>query len=65
MTSSDAKRVAAIRDLLDTAQKSIHSARKLLLSLDGMDGEALKADLGYLSPSSLSSYKSGNEKIVE
>ena len=65
MTSSDAKRIAAIRDLLDTAQKSIHSARKLLLSLVGMEGENLKTDLGYLNPASLSSYKSGNEKIVE
>lgn len=65
MTSSDAKRIAAIRDLLDTAQKSINSARKLILALDGADAEALKTDLSYINAESLNAYKSGDEKIVE
>ena len=60
---NDQKKIAAVRDLLDAAQKSIHSARKILVTLS--DGEAAKKELDYLDASSLHSYKSGAEKIVE
>lgn len=60
---NDQKKIAAVRDLLDAAQKSITSARKILLTMS--DGESSKRELEYLDASSLHAYKSGNEKIVE
>lgn len=60
---NDQKKIAAVRDLLDAAQKSITSARKILITMS--DGEGAKRELEYLDASSLHSYKSGTEKIVE
>jgi hypothetical protein len=60
---ADQKKLAAIRDLLDASQKSLHSARKILLSMT--DPEAAGKELDYLNASGLHSYKSGDEKIVE
>ncbi len=60
---TDQKKIAAVRDLLDAAQKSITSARKILATM--ADGDYAKRELDYLNASNLNSYKSGNEKIVE
>ena len=60
---NERKKIAAIRDLLDAAQKSITSARKILATM--ADSEACKRELDYLDASNLHAYKSGNEKIVE
>lgn len=60
---NDQKKILAVRDLLDAAQKSITSARKILATMT--DGETAKRELAYLDASNLSAYKSGDEKIVE
>lgn len=60
---TDQKKIAAIRDLLDAAQKSITSARKILATM--ADSEVGKRELEYLDASNLHAYKSGAEKIVE
>lgn len=60
---TDQKKIIAVRDLLDAAQKSITSARKILATMTNPDGA--KRELEYLNASNLNSYKSGSEKIVE
>ena len=60
---ADQKKLAAVRDLLDAAQKSVHSAKKILLSMS--DGEVSGRELDYIDASGLHAYKSGDEKIVE
>lgn len=60
---TDQKKIIAVRDLLDAAQKSITSARKILATMTNPDGA--KRELEYLNASNLNSYKSGSEKIIE
>jgi hypothetical protein len=58
---SDQKKIAAVRDLIESAQKSIVAARKILGTLAGEGGgQSESMDL-----SGLTSYKSGDEKIIE
>ena len=57
---SDQKKIAAVRDLIDSAQKSITAARKILATLGGDTPNTEPVDL-----SGLTNYKSGDEKIVE
>ena len=58
---SDQKKIAAVRDLIDSAQKSITAARKVLATLGGYTTSPQEpVDL-----SGLTSYKSGDEKIIE
>ena len=58
---SDQKKIAAVRDLIESAQKSIVAARKILSTLAGEGG----AQNEPIDLSGLTSYKSGDEKIVE
>ncbi len=58
---SDQKKIAAVRDLIDSAQKSITAARKVLATLGG-DGASSPEPVDL---SGLTSYKSGDEKIIE
>lgn len=60
---TDQKKLAAIRDLLESAGKSVAAARKILATLAGEAGEA--ESLEYINASGLSNYKSGSDKIVE
>lgn len=57
------KKLMAIKDFLDSAQKSIISAKKILATMS--DDAGLKKELEYLDASGLSSYTSGDEKIIE
>lgn len=59
---TDQKKLAAVRDLIESAQKSITTAKKILSSLTegGNSGIDEEPDL-----SGLQSYKSGTSKIVE
>ena len=58
---SDQKKIAAVRDLIDSAQKSITAARKVLATLWGDNvNNTEPVDL-----TGLTNYKSGDEKIVE
>ena len=57
------KKLMAIKDFLDSAQKSIISAKKILATMSN-DTE-LKKELEYLDASGLSNYTSGDEKIIE
>lgn len=57
------KKLMAIKDFLDSAQKSIISAKKILATMS--DNAELKKELEYLDASGLSSYTSGDEKIIE
>jgi hypothetical protein len=58
---TDQKKIAAIRDLIESAQKSIVAARKIIGTLTW--DEANRTDSPDLS--GLTSYKSGDDKIVE
>ncbi len=62
MDASDQKKLAAIRDLLDAAQKSVTSARKLLSTVSGYEPGKRDAELDVTG---LHAYKNGDEKIVE
>lgn len=59
----ESKKLIAIRDFLDSAQKSIISAKKILATMS--DEKDLKKELEYIDTSGLSSYMSGDEKIIE
>lgn len=60
---TDQKKLAAVRDLIESAQKSIATAKKILSSLaDGGNPEKMDEELDL---SGLQSYKSGASKIVE
>lgn len=58
---TDSKKIVAVRDLIESAQKSITTARKILSTMgdDEMTGDS-EVDM-----SGLQSYKSGPNKIVE
>lgn len=57
------KKLIAIKDFLDSAQKSIISARKILATLT--DNADLKKELDFLDIGNLTSYSSGEDKIIE
>ena len=57
---TDQKKLVAIRDLLESAGKSVATARKLLAGMVGDDTGNVELDT-----SGLTSYKSGAEKIIE
>jgi hypothetical protein len=57
---SDQKKLAAVRDLIESAQKSISAARKIIATLAG-EGQSIPD----LDTEWLSNYKSGPDKIVE
>lgn len=58
----DEQKVKALRDLIHSAQNSIHSAKKILNSLlwDENNEDMLDLDTDWLT-----SYSSGNDKIIE
>ena len=56
----DRKKIVAIRDFIISAERSISSAKKLLISLDP-DG---RQDVSY-DTSSLTAYRSEDDKVVE
>lgn len=58
------KRIAAIRDFIDTAEKSLKNAKKLLREILEEENIDLSADLP-LDTRGLSKYDSGESKIVE
>ncbi len=58
------KRIAAIRDFIDTAEKSLKNAKKLLKEILEEENIDLTADLN-LDTKGLSKYDSGDSKIVE
>ena len=58
------KRVAAIRDFIDTAEKSLKNAKKLLKEILEEENIDLTADLN-LETKGLSKYDSGESKIIE
>ena len=58
------KRIAAIRDFIDTAEKSLKNAKKLLKEILEEENIDLSADLP-LDTKGLSKYDSGESKIVE
>jgi len=58
------KRIAAIRDFIDTAEKSLKNAKKLLKEILEEEHIDLSADLS-LDTKGLSKYDSGDNKIVE
>ncbi len=58
---TDQKKLLAVRDLLESAQKSVASARKILSSLTGDVSENSEA----FDTSGLTNYTSGNEKVIE
>lgn len=58
------KRIAAIRDFIDTAEKSLKNAKKLLHEILEEENIDLSADLN-LDTKGLSKYDSGESKIVE
>ena len=58
------KRIAAIRDFIDTAEKSLKNAKKLLKEILEEENIDLTADLA-LDTKGLSKYDSGDSKIVE
>lgn len=58
------KRIAAIRDFIDTAEKSLKNAKKLLKEIMEEENIDLSADVD-LSTKGLSKYESGDSKIVE
>ncbi len=57
---SDQKKLAAIRDLIENAQKSMSAARKIISTLSGEDAGSPELDT-----TGLMHYKSGEDKIVE
>ena len=58
------KRIAAIRDFIDTAEKSLKNAKKLLREIMEEENIDLNADLD-LDTKGLNKYESGDSKIVE
>ena len=58
------KRIAAIKDFIDTAEKSLKNARKLLWEVLQEENIDLSADLN-LDTKGLSKYESGESKIIE
>lgn len=57
----DEQKIKALRDLIHSAQNSIHSAKKILNELLGdTSSDELQLDTSWLS-----SYTSGSEKVVE
>ena len=58
------KRIAAIRDFIDTAEKSLKNAKKLLKEILEEENIDLSADLA-LDTKGLSNYESGDNKIIE
>jgi hypothetical protein len=55
------QQIKALRDLIHSAESSIRSAKKILNSLLGDE-----SDMGFdIDNSDLSSYQSGDEKIIE
>lgn len=59
----DQKKVRAVKEFLDTAQKSINSAKKILATLS--EDEGLKRELETIDTTGLTSYSSGADKIIE
>ncbi len=57
------KKLIAIKDLLDSAQKSIISAKKILATMS--DVVELKKELESFDTTGLSNYTSGEDKIIE
>ena len=58
------KRIQAIRDFIDTAEKSLKNAKKLLKEILEEENIDLSADL-ELDTKGLSKYESGDSKIIE
>jgi len=58
------KRIAAIRDFIDTAEKSLKNAKKLLGEILAEENIDLSANLD-LDTKGLNKYESGDSKIVE
>ena len=58
------KRIAAIRDFIDTAEKSLKNAKKLLKEILEEENIDLSAELD-LDTKGLSKYDSGDNKIIE
>lgn len=58
------KRIQAIRDFIDTAEKSLKNAKKLLKEILEEENINLSADLD-LDTKGLSKYDSGDSKIIE
>ena len=58
------KRIAAIRDFIDTAEKSLKNAKKLLKEILEEENINLSAELD-LDTKGLSKYDSGDSKIIE
>lgn len=58
---TDQKKLLAVRDLLESAQKSVASARKILASLTG---DLPQWNVEF-DTAGLTNYSSGNEKIIE
>lgn len=58
------KRITAIRDFIDTAEKSLKNAKKLLKEILEEENINLSADLP-LDTRGLNKYNSGDNKIVE
>lgn len=58
------KRIQAIRDFIDTAEKSLKNAKKLLKEILEEENINLSADL-ELDTKGLSKYDSGDSKIIE
>lgn len=59
----DQKKLIAIKDFLDSAQKSVVSAKKILATMT--DNAEMKKELEYIDASDLASYSSGDDKIIE
>ncbi len=58
------KRIAAIRDFIDTAEKSLKNAKKLLKDVLEEENIDLNADIS-LDMKGLNKYDSGDSKIIE
>lgn len=57
---TDNKKILAVRDLIDNAQRSITAAKKILTSMSPEWANEPEIDLSWLM-----NYKSGSDKIVE
>ncbi len=58
------KRIAAIRDFIETSEKSLKNAKKLLKEILEEEQLDLSSELD-LSTKGLSKYNSGEDKIIE
>lgn len=58
------KKIAAIKDFIESAEKSIKSAKKILKEILDENNIDLEASID-LETTGLHSYKSGNDKIIE